>query len=84
MENHFLSTSLRQIKLSPLSWSMKKGDISIPALQASKLHYSKLEKLAFALIIAARRLRQYFQVYSITVLTDQPLKDVFLKVDVAG
>ena len=38
--------------------------------------YVMLEKLAYALLIAARKLRHYFQAHSITVLTDQPLKQV--------
>ena len=34
----------------------------------------KIEKLAYALLIAARKLRYYFQAHLIAVLTDQPLK----------
>ena len=33
-----------------------------------------MEKLAFALITAARKLKPYFQAHTIVVLTDQPLK----------
>ena len=33
-----------------------------------------MEKLAFALITAARKLKPYFQAHAIVVLTDQPLK----------
>ena len=33
-----------------------------------------MEKLAFALITAARKLKLYFQAHTIIVLTDQPLK----------
>ena len=33
-----------------------------------------MEKLAFALITAVRKLKPYFQAYTIIVLTDQPLK----------
>ena len=33
-----------------------------------------MEKLAFALITAARKLKPYFQAHIIVVLTDQPLK----------
>ena len=36
--------------------------------------YPRMEKLAFALIIAARKLKPYFQAHTIVVLTDQPLK----------
>ena len=33
-----------------------------------------MEKLAFALVIAARKLKPYFQAHTIIVLMDQPLK----------
>ena len=33
-----------------------------------------MEKLAFALVTASRKLRHYFQVHVINVLTDHPLK----------
>ena len=33
-----------------------------------------MEKLAFALIIAARKLKPYFQAHTIIVLTDKPLR----------
>ena len=33
-----------------------------------------MEKLAFALVTAARKLKPYFQAHTIIVLTDQPLK----------
>ena len=36
--------------------------------------YPMMEKLAFALIMAARKLKPYFQAHTIIVLTDQPLK----------
>ena len=33
-----------------------------------------MEKLAFALVTAAQKLKPYFQVYTIVVLTEKPLK----------
>ena len=33
-----------------------------------------MEKLAFVLVIAARKLKPYFQAHAIIVLTDQPLR----------
>ena len=36
--------------------------------------YPRMEKLAFALITAARKLKPYFQAHIIVVLIDQPLK----------
>ncbi|GAV74536.1 RVT_3 domain-containing protein [Cephalotus follicularis] len=43
-----------------------------------------MEKLAYALIIAARKLRPYFQAHTIKVLTDKPLKHVLVKPGTSG
>ena len=43
-----------------------------------------MEKLAFALITASKKLRHYFQAHIINVLTDHPLKKAMKKLDVAG
>ena len=40
----------------------------------AEMNYSKLEKLAYCLLIASRKLRPYLQAHPIKVLTDQPLK----------
>ncbi|XP_057758227.1 uncharacterized protein LOC130978282 [Arachis stenosperma] len=53
-------------------------------LQDTEARYSRLEKLAFALLSASRRLRQYFQAHPITVRTDQTVKQVLQKPDLAG
>ena len=46
------------------------------AFQGVEERYPRMEKLAFALITAARKLKPYFQAHTIVVLTDQPLKRV--------
>ncbi|GFZ05203.1 hypothetical protein Acr_17g0007750 [Actinidia rufa] len=46
--------------------------------------YPKIEKLAYALMIAARKLRHYFQAHPIIVLTDQPLKHILQRPDTSG
>nr|XP_025616631.1 uncharacterized protein LOC112708929 [Arachis hypogaea] len=53
-------------------------------LQDAETRYSRLEKLAFALLTASRRLRQYFQAHPVTVRTDQTVKQVLQKPDLAG
>nr|XP_043627928.1 uncharacterized protein LOC122599476 [Erigeron canadensis] len=45
-------------------------------LQSLETRYPEIEKLALALIHAARRLRRYFQAHPIQVLTDKPIKQV--------
>ena len=43
-----------------------------------------MEKLAFALITAARKLEPYFQAHTIIVLMDQPLKRAMSSLEVVG
>ncbi|CAJ2642757.1 uncharacterized protein LOC123899916 [Trifolium pratense] len=52
--------------------------------QGAEMRYQKLERLALAVVITARRLRQYFQSHAITVKTDYPIKCVLQKPDLAG
>jgi ribonuclease HI len=62
----------------------EKGKLQCPvcfvseALAGSKLLYSELEKIAYVVIMATRKLRHYFEAYKVTVLTDQPLNDLFI------
>ena len=43
-----------------------------------------MEKLAFALIITGQRLKPYFQVHTIVVLTDKPLRKAMSSPEAAG
>ena len=45
--------------------------------------YPLIEKIAFYLILASRKLRPYFQSHSIHVMTDQPLRQVLQKPEVS-
>jgi hypothetical protein len=40
--------------------------------------YSELEKIAYAVVMATRKLKHYFEAHKVTVLTDQPLNDLFI------
>jgi ribonuclease HI len=40
--------------------------------------YSELEKIAYAVVMATRKLRHYFEAHKVTVLTNQPLNDLFI------
>ena len=44
-----------------------------------EFNYSRIEKLAYILLMASRKLRQYFQNHHIIILTDQPLQKVLQK-----
>jgi hypothetical protein len=46
--------------------------------------YQRIEKVALALLTAARRLRQYFLAHTMVVRTDQPIRQILGRTDVAG
>ena len=54
------------------------------AFRGAEERYTRMEKLAFALIIAARKLKPYFQAHTIVVLTDQPLKRAMSSSEAVG
>ena len=54
------------------------------ALRGAEGRYPLIENLAFALITASRKLRHYFQVHVINVMTDHPLKKAMNKLEAAG
>ena len=43
-----------------------------------------MEKLAFALVTAARKLKPYFQAHTVNVLTDKPLRRAMNNPEAAG
>ena len=47
------------------------------------MKYPRIEKVAFTLIIASRKLHPYFQAHTIMVMTDQPIRKAMSKPDVA-
>ncbi|XP_045796465.1 uncharacterized protein LOC123890806 [Trifolium pratense] len=53
-------------------------------LHGAELRYQKIEKVALALLSSARRLRPYFQSHTIIVRSDQPIRQVLQKPDLAG
>ncbi|XP_050285610.1 uncharacterized protein LOC126725123 [Quercus robur] len=54
------------------------------ALKGAEGRYPQMEKLAFALITASRKLRHYFQAHVINVMTDYPLKKAMNRLEAAG
>jgi hypothetical protein len=47
----------------------------------SKARYQLVQKLLYAVLITSRKLRHYFQEYSVSVITDYPLDDILRKQD---
>jgi len=54
------------------------------ALRGAKERYPPMEKLAFALVTAARKLKPYFQAHTVIVLTDKPLRWAISNPEAAG
>ncbi|KAK3013273.1 hypothetical protein RJ639_009594 [Escallonia herrerae] len=82
-KNLFLYLSVTEVAVSTVLIREEDG-VQKPIYYISKvLHdvktrYPKIDKIALALIISARRLRPYFQTHTIIVLTDQSLRKVLL------
>ncbi|XP_052189925.1 uncharacterized protein LOC127799739 [Diospyros lotus] len=53
-------------------------------LQGEEMQYPYAEKIALALVAAARKLRPYFQAHAVAVLTDQPLRQILQKPECSG
>ena len=68
----------------------EEGRVQKPVYYTSRMlreaegRYPQIEKLAFALITASRKLRHYFQVHVINIMTDHPLKKAMNKLEAAG
>jgi hypothetical protein len=54
------------------------------ALSGSKLLYPEMEKMAYTVVMAARKVRYYFQSHKITVPTSYPLRDMFENREASG
>ena len=54
------------------------------ALRGAEERYPQMEKLAFVLIIAARKLKPYFQAHTIVVLMDKPLRKAMSSPEAVG
>ena len=53
-------------------------------LQGPEVRYQALKKAALAVVFSARRLRHYFQSFTVAVVTDLSIRKVLQKPDVAG
>ena len=54
------------------------------AFQGAEAKYLRIEKITYALIVASRKLRPYFQVNLILVMTYQPIKKTMNNPEAAG
>ena len=54
------------------------------ALRGAEGWYPMMEKLAFALVTASRKLRHYFQTHVINIMTNHPFRKAMNKLEAAG
>ncbi|GJU03385.1 reverse transcriptase domain-containing protein [Tanacetum coccineum] len=54
------------------------------ALRGPEIKYTPMEKLVLALLSASKRLKIYFQVHTIIVITDQPIKQLLSSSEISG
>ena len=54
------------------------------AFQGAESNYLRMEKIAFALLVASRKLYPYFQAHPIVIMTNQPIRKTMSKIDAAG
>ncbi|XP_071727255.1 uncharacterized protein [Rutidosis leptorrhynchoides] len=68
----------------------ERGDAQMPiyfvskVLSGSELNYLPIEQLVYVLVVTSLRLRMYFQAHPITVLTDQPIRQLLYKPEISG
>ena len=71
-----------------LIWEEDKTQLPIyfisQAFQGIKAKYPLIKKITFALIVASRKLRPYFQANPILVMTDQPIRKSMNKLEAIG
>jgi hypothetical protein len=53
-------------------------------LTVSKIYYLEMKKICYAIVMSARKLHHYFDAHTISVLTNQPLNDIFGNRDSSG
>lgn len=53
-------------------------------LKDAETRYARIEKIAFALVQATRKMSRYFQAHPMTVLTNQPLCRIFRRPESSG
>jgi hypothetical protein len=53
-------------------------------LSETKAHYPQIQKLLYAVVLARRKLRHYFEAHPVTVVSSFPLGEIIRNPDAAG
>lgn len=56
----------------------------IKVLQRKELNYSIIEKLTLSFVYITRRLHRYFQAHPILVLTNRPIRQILMQLEILG
>jgi hypothetical protein len=87
----YIATSSSAVSAALVEEKMVEGNLKqLPiyfvseALNGPKLLYSEMEKMAYAVVMAARKLRHYFQSFKVKVPTSFPLRDMFENREASG
>ncbi|CAL8116976.1 unnamed protein product [Prunus armeniaca] len=78
------ATTVNSVLIRPHEYAEHPMHYVSKGLQDAEVRYPNIEKLAFALVVSARRLRPYFQAHTIHVLTNQSLRQVLQKPETSG
>ena len=54
------------------------------AFQGAEANYPRLEKIAFTMVVASRKLRHYFHANLIVIMIDQLIRKTMNEIDAAG
>ncbi|GJU29769.1 reverse transcriptase domain-containing protein [Tanacetum coccineum] len=71
-------------ELPILTASMKNEELMVYLSAAKEVNYAPMEKLALALVHAARRLRRYFQGHAIKVVMEKPINQILNSLETSG
>ncbi|GJW36855.1 reverse transcriptase domain-containing protein [Tanacetum coccineum] len=86
--NRFLAERAIPSELPMLMAPIKDEELMVYLSAANEvgeeIHYAPMEKLALALVHAARRLRRYFQDYTIKVVTDKHINQILNNREASG
>ena len=82
----YLTVSLAAVSAALIREEEKvqKPNYTSRVLRRAEERYSPMEKLALALVTVARKLKPYFQAYTVVVLTNRPLRRAMSNPDSTG
>ncbi|CAL8136172.1 unnamed protein product [Prunus armeniaca] len=75
----FSATAISSVLIRPYEGAEHSMHYVSKASQDTEVRYLDIDKLVFAMVVSARRLRSYFQAHTIHILTNQPLRQVLQK-----